>query len=320
MARWAAVAPVTSARLWGARMTYEFDVFELDEAAFELRGGGRRIEVRPKVLSVLLFLVKNRSRFVSKDELQAALWPTEAVGPTSLPKTVHGAREVLRENGLRGPAIRTVWGRGYRFVLPVYEGETGGSGLRDERFPQGSVAASSQRVAVGDGVAITARGDVLSMAWTAPASMPRIRWVFDEMERLVAGLPDGFLVLVIVSPTAAPPDYATAMEILSRQARFGPLMRRHANVVLGKRLWFTLVVNALRAMHGTLPTRLGTMTISATIDDGIARLQERKSRLTPDSVAIRADVASLCEALGAPWASAPSGVTRATESVSRQSA
>jgi DNA-binding winged helix-turn-helix (wHTH) protein len=301
-------------------MTYEFDVFELDDAAFELRGSGRRIDVPPKVLAVLLFLVKNRSRFVSKGELLATLWPTETVGPTSLPKAVHGARQVLHDNGLRVPAIRTVWGRGYRFVLPVLERESVGSGPASDRFPQASTATSSHDACVGDGVAIAARGDLLSIVWKAPANLARVGWLFDKAEELVAELRAGFLVLVIVLPTSAPPDYATALEILSRQARFGPRVRRQANVVLGKRLWFTLVANALRAMHGALPARLGAITISATIEDGIARVQERKGRSTPDPVTTRADVGSLCEALGEPSMVASSGATRATSSASRRSA
>jgi|HubBroStandDraft_6_1064221.scaffolds.fasta_scaffold174002_1 DNA-binding winged helix-turn-helix (wHTH) protein len=130
-------------------MTYDFDELELDEAAFELRRGGRRIDVQPKVLSVLLFLIKNRSRFVSKDELLAALWPSETVGRTSLPKAVYGARQLLLDNGLSGSMIRTVWGRGYRFMAPVSEGASLDGALRDERAAGGSIATPSRHPRVG---------------------------------------------------------------------------------------------------------------------------------------------------------------------------
>jgi len=73
-------------------MLVEFADFELDDERFELRRRGARIAVQPKVLTLILHLVRNHERVVSVSELRAVLWPELAVGMTSLTRAVRGAR------------------------------------------------------------------------------------------------------------------------------------------------------------------------------------------------------------------------------------
>ena len=102
-------------------MVFEFGDFELDESLFELRCRGLRASVQPKVLKLLLCLVRNRDRAVGKEELVRLLWPTESVGETSLTRAVRGARLALGESGESQRAIRTVRGVGYRFAMSARE-------------------------------------------------------------------------------------------------------------------------------------------------------------------------------------------------------
>jgi DNA-binding winged helix-turn-helix (wHTH) protein len=53
---------------------YTFASFELDEERYQLRGGGAVIKLQPKVMEVLLHLVRNADRACSKDELIDAVW------------------------------------------------------------------------------------------------------------------------------------------------------------------------------------------------------------------------------------------------------
>lgn len=100
-------------------MVYEFDHFQLDSACHELRRGGRRIDVQPKVMRLLCHLIEARERAVGSEELMQALWPNENVGDGSLKRAVCGARHILGEPNRRQGRIRTIRGFGYQFVGPL---------------------------------------------------------------------------------------------------------------------------------------------------------------------------------------------------------
>jgi DNA-binding winged helix-turn-helix (wHTH) protein len=102
-------------------MVFEFGEFELDEGCFELRRRGQVVPCQPKVLRLLLCLVKYRDRVVETHELLEALWPRQVVGSTSLPKAVRLARRSLGDSSESQAVVRTVRARGYRFVAPVRE-------------------------------------------------------------------------------------------------------------------------------------------------------------------------------------------------------
>src|SRR5882672_10395367 len=108
-------------------MVFEFGDFELDEALFELRCAGRRVDLQPKVLSLILHLVRNRERAVPKPELFERLWPGARVAEGSLTRAVKGARAALGDDGESQAVIRNVRGHGYRFVPPACEREHGSS-------------------------------------------------------------------------------------------------------------------------------------------------------------------------------------------------
>jgi predicted ATPase/DNA-binding winged helix-turn-helix (wHTH) protein len=100
-------------------MIHLFGECELDEARFELRRRGAVVKVEPKTFDVLAYLVRSGDRVVSKDELLDALWPGQAVSESVLPKCVAAARRAVGDTRTPGAVIRTVHGRGYRFVAPL---------------------------------------------------------------------------------------------------------------------------------------------------------------------------------------------------------
>ena len=73
-------------------MFYGFGEFELDGRSYELRRGGEPISLEPKILDLLLHLVRNRERVVSKEELLEAVWPGTVVSDSALTKTISQAR------------------------------------------------------------------------------------------------------------------------------------------------------------------------------------------------------------------------------------
>src|SRR5262245_44851907 len=101
----------------GLAMTYRFGTFELCRERYELRRGRALVSLEPRVLEVLAYLVSHHDRVVPKHELLDQLWAGQAVSEAALTRTIREARRALR-----GSWIKTVYGRGFRFVGPVLVG------------------------------------------------------------------------------------------------------------------------------------------------------------------------------------------------------
>lgn len=111
---------------------FRFEHGELDSAARQIRFS-EVVDVQPKVFDLIEFLIRERNRVVSKDELFDAVWPGVIVSESSLTQSVKRARNLFRENGIEADAIRTVQRRGYQFNLPVETASV--SGPRDPAKP-----------------------------------------------------------------------------------------------------------------------------------------------------------------------------------------
>jgi class 3 adenylate cyclase/DNA-binding winged helix-turn-helix (wHTH) protein len=100
----------------GARDVISFGAYELDVAHFELRHDGSRVAVEPQVFDLIVLLVRNRDRTVTKDEIFSAIWGDRVVSDAALSSQIKSARRVLGDNGSTQKMIATVHGRGFRFV------------------------------------------------------------------------------------------------------------------------------------------------------------------------------------------------------------
>jgi TolB-like protein/Flp pilus assembly protein TadD len=100
-------------------MNYRFDEFELDMARFELRKDGEPCPLEPQVFALLAYLIEHRERLVSKDELFEKLWDGRIVTDSALASRVKSARRVIGDDGTAQRCIKTVHGRGFRFVADV---------------------------------------------------------------------------------------------------------------------------------------------------------------------------------------------------------
>jgi class 3 adenylate cyclase len=107
----------------GVTMRYVFGDYNLDTQRYELTRAGALISLRPKVFQVLAYLITQRDRVVLKQELLEHLWPAQYVGDAALNCYIMAVRQALGDNGKRQQVIRTVRGRGYRFVAPAQEQE-----------------------------------------------------------------------------------------------------------------------------------------------------------------------------------------------------
>jgi TolB-like protein/tetratricopeptide (TPR) repeat protein len=100
-------------------MLYRVGDLELDQLKFELRRAGSSIAVEPQVLALIFLLVENRDRLITKDEIVERIWNGRIVSDSAVTSRVKSARQALGDDGLQQRAIRTVHGKGYRFVADV---------------------------------------------------------------------------------------------------------------------------------------------------------------------------------------------------------
>jgi hypothetical protein len=160
-------------------------------------------------------------------------------------------------------------------------------------LPPGGIST----IVVNDGVAIAMRGDAVVVLWKAPARMNRIEWMFDVADRFAQQFDGGVVALVIILPSSSPPDYQTTRKCMKRMQKLGSLTRRQAIVAVGGGVWKSIVWGVQRIMYGPVLSRLGRMTISGTIEEGIARILEKASPITPSLAEFRENVLTLHERL-----------------------
>jgi TolB-like protein/DNA-binding winged helix-turn-helix (wHTH) protein/Tfp pilus assembly protein PilF len=102
-------------------MIYRFTEFELDTSRFELRRDGIAQPIEPQVYELLLYLVRNRDRLVTRVELNQAIWNGRIVTDSTLNSRVKAARHAIGDDGTAQASIRTVPRKGYRFIAEVTE-------------------------------------------------------------------------------------------------------------------------------------------------------------------------------------------------------
>ncbi|MFD1984065.1 winged helix-turn-helix domain-containing protein [Mesorhizobium newzealandense] len=102
-------------------MPYLFEDFALDGDRCELRRGNDLISVEPQVFDLLQYLIRNRERVVSRDDLIDAVWQGRIVSDATLASRINAARNALQDSGEEQRLIRTILRRGLRFVGTVRE-------------------------------------------------------------------------------------------------------------------------------------------------------------------------------------------------------
>ncbi len=98
---------------------FEFDGFRLDPGGLRLQRDGEEVSVEPRVLEVLVFLVENRERVVSKDELIESIWKGAAVSDAAISRCIYQVRRALGDTSKPPRFVGTIRGRGFRFLAEL---------------------------------------------------------------------------------------------------------------------------------------------------------------------------------------------------------
>ncbi|HEY8132655.1 MAG TPA: FHA domain-containing protein [Thermoanaerobaculia bacterium] len=98
---------------------YTFGPFTVDTDAVELRRGEERIPLRPKCFDLLVYLIEQRGKVVSKEQLLDGIWRDVVVDDATVGRTVTATRAALDDDATQPRYIETVSRRGYKFIAPV---------------------------------------------------------------------------------------------------------------------------------------------------------------------------------------------------------
>ena len=100
-------------------MVYRFGEYSLDTVKYELKHGDQKVSLEPQVFDVLRFLMENRERVVSKDDLIDAVWGGRIVSDATLSSRISAARSAVGDTGDAQSVIRTIPKRGFQFVIEL---------------------------------------------------------------------------------------------------------------------------------------------------------------------------------------------------------
>jgi DNA-binding winged helix-turn-helix (wHTH) protein len=100
---------------------YEYGSFRLDPAEHRLTRNGIAVPLAPKAFELLLSLVQNQGRLLSKEQIMETLWPGNFVEEANLTVSISVLRKVLGEKEGNLRYIETIPKKGYRFIASVRE-------------------------------------------------------------------------------------------------------------------------------------------------------------------------------------------------------
>jgi TolB-like protein/DNA-binding winged helix-turn-helix (wHTH) protein len=150
-------------------LKYRFTEFEIDLSQQELRRLGAAVHIEPQVFDLIVHLVRNHDRIVSKDELIETIWNGRIISEAALSSRINGARRALGDNGNDQALIRTLHKRGFRFVGDVQAVSALEADAQAVRLVPDKGAAAAAPVSVSVSAEVRRLDDVVSESVKAEA-------------------------------------------------------------------------------------------------------------------------------------------------------
>jgi TolB-like protein len=134
-------------------MQFIFEQYSLDTERRELSRLGEQVTMQPQVFDLLVHLIQNRDRVLSKEDLISSVWGGRIVSDSALTSRINAARTAIDDSGNAQRLIRTIPRKGFRFVGEVEERQTGAAPADAPQQPrqiaqQGSTASIRPAVAI----------------------------------------------------------------------------------------------------------------------------------------------------------------------------
>ena len=164
-------------------MPFAFGEHVLDVERRELRRGGDPVAVEPQVFDLIVYLVQNRDRVVTKDELLDAVWGGRIVSESALTARINAVRRAVGDSGEAQAVIRTIQRRGFRFIAEVRE-EGAPATMRDAPALEAAALALPDKPSIAVLPFLNLSGDpdqeyfADGMIEEIITALSRIRWLF----------------------------------------------------------------------------------------------------------------------------------------------
>ena len=137
-------------------MIFRINECLIDTSTYEVRRQGKAVPVEPQVFDLLIFLLENRHRLVSKDEIIDRIWRGRAVSEATLNSRIKSVRQAIGDSGAAQEFIRTIRGRGFRFVGEVSQnaGEVASDGKSAALATLRDTSSAALGMPTGPGIAV----------------------------------------------------------------------------------------------------------------------------------------------------------------------
>jgi len=160
-------------------LRYLFEEYELDSSRRELYRDTSVVALAPQAFDLLDYLIRNRERVVSKDELITAIWKGRCVSDAALTTRLNAARSAVGDSGENQRLIKTLPRKGYRFIGTVQESHSAPT----------VAATDSERTAAKPDLPLPDKPSLAVLPFTNLNSDPEQEYFADGMvEDIITGL------------------------------------------------------------------------------------------------------------------------------------
>ncbi|HEX7465369.1 MAG TPA: winged helix-turn-helix domain-containing protein, partial [Usitatibacter sp.] len=173
------------------RYLFEDCVFDTDRR--ELRRGVDAVPVAPQVFDMLAYLIRNRERVVSKDDLIAAIWDGRIVSDAAMTTRLNVVRGAIGDSGEEQRLIKTLPRKGIRFVGTV----------REEGESASPVAAGASAEAPGTGLTLPDKPSLAVLAFANLSSDPEQEYLADGIVEDIITELSRFSELFVIARTSS---------------------------------------------------------------------------------------------------------------------
>ncbi len=147
---------------------FHFDDVSVEPSNFRVCKGGKAVQLEPKALSLLLFLIDNRGRLIEKDEILEKIWSGAFVTENALAREIAKLRKTLGDDPKAARYIQTVHTRGYRFIAEVKQSNGAAGVSNEEQKPTVAGEEVSSDFMPAEAVGSDIRGSVRTLATKRP--------------------------------------------------------------------------------------------------------------------------------------------------------
>ena len=157
------------------------------------------------------------------------------------------------------------------------------------------------QIETSDGIAAAVCGDTMISLWSAPAQLERVRWHAERVDKLASEAEGTFILIMIILPTATPPQGQARIESNDLTERVGPKARLVATVAIGNTLQMNVVRGVMRAML-LLSGHSKKLIVTATEVEALERVATVARAATPSPSFLMQCIDALYARLGLPRA------------------